>query len=131
MMKQEQSAEEFRNDLIRMAARVRELERQLADAMNGKLPEDQHVDPSMLMVSSMVSSRTREPMIMLRWFTFVAQIGVEQARDLAFNLIEAIEAAKSDAFLMQFMSNAAGNIDAGLQLVAAFREFKQRQEREA
>jgi hypothetical protein len=78
-MKQEQSSEEFVNDLKRMHARVIEVGRQLADAMNGKLPEDQHVDPSMLMVSSMISHRTHEPMIMLRWFTFVAQIGPEQA----------------------------------------------------
>jgi hypothetical protein len=128
-MKQEQSQEEFRNDLKRMHLRVAELEKQLADAMNGKLPEDQHVDPSMIMVSSMVSSRTREPMVMLRWFTFVAQIGPEQACDLAFTLLDAVEAAKSDAFLMQFMSKVSGDSEAGLQLVAEFRKFRQRQEK--
>jgi hypothetical protein len=130
-VKQEQSPEEFLNDLKRMHARVTELERQLADAMNGNLPEAQQVDPSMLMVSSMVSSRTREPMVMPCWFTFVAQIGPEQAHEMAFNLLEAAEAAKSDAFLMQFMSKVAGDPEAGLQLVAAFREFRQQQEREA
>jgi len=55
-MKHEQSSEEFQNYLKRMHLRIAQLERQLADAMNGKLPEDQHVDPSMIMVSS----RTRE-----------------------------------------------------------------------
>lgn len=124
-MKQEQSSEEFVNDLKRMHLRVAELERQLADAMNGKLPEDQQVEPSMLMVSSMVSARTQEPMVMLRWFTFVAQIGPDQARDLAFNLLDAAEAAKSDAFLMRFMSKNVRNVEAGMHLVAAFREFRQ------
>jgi hypothetical protein len=129
-MKQQQSTEEFVNDLRRMHLRVAELERQLADAMNGKLPEDQHVDPSMIMVSSMVSSRTREPMVMLRWFTFVAQIGPEQARELAFNLLDAAEAAKSDAYLMQIMTKLSDDPEAGPQLVAAFREFRRQQEKQ-
>jgi hypothetical protein len=64
-------------------------------------------------------------MIMLRWFTFVAQISLEQARELAFELLDAIEAAKSDAFLMQYMRKAAGFPEAGLPVVAAFREFRQ------
>lgn len=128
-MKQEQSAEEFANDLTRMALRNQELERQLADAMNGQLPEDQQVDPSMIMVSSMVSSRTLEPMIMLRWFTFVAQIGIDQARELALSLLDATEAAKTDAFLMRFMSEAPGcGPEAGARLVAQFREFRAIQE---
>lgn len=130
-MKQQQSPEEFVNDLKRMHLRVADLERQLADAINGKLPEDQHVDPSMIMVSSMVSARSGEPMVMLRWFTFVAQIGLDQARDLAFNLLDAAEAAKSDAFLMQFMSDVGGNSDTGKEiagnLVAAFRKFRQQE----
>ena len=62
---------------------------------------------------------------MLRWFTFVAQIGPEQARDLAFNLLDAAEAAKSDALLMQFMCKIVGFPEAGLPVVVAFREFRQ------
>src|SRR5262245_56846051 len=124
-MKQEQSTEEFVNDLRRMHLRIAELEKQLADAMNGKLPEDQQVDPGMIMVSSMVSHRTLEPMIMLRWFTFVAQIAPEQARDLAFNLLDATEAAKSDAFLMRFTSKITNDPEAGARIVAAFRESRQ------
>lgn len=128
-MKQEQSSEEFVNDLTRMHKRVTELERQLADAMNGQLPDDQRVDPSMLMVSSMVSSRTLEPMIVLRWFTLVAQLGTDQARDLALSLLDATEAAKSDAFLMRFMSEAPGcGPEAGAHLVAQFRDFRATQE---
>src|SRR5262245_4490080 len=126
-MRQEESPEELVNDLRRMHIRIGELERQLAEAMNGKLPEDQQIDPSMLMISSMVSSRTREPMVMLRWFTFVAQIEPEQARELAFNLLDAVEAAKSDAFLMQFMSRISSDPQAGAQLVGEFRKFRQQQ----
>jgi len=124
-MKQQQSVEEFQNDLKRMHARVIEVERQLADAISGKLPEDQHVDPSMLMVSSMISSRTFEPMIMLRWFTFVAQIGIEPAREFALSILDAVEAAKTDAFLMQFMRKVTGDPQAGAQLIMEFREFRE------
>jgi hypothetical protein len=44
-------------------------------------------------------------------------------------LLDAIEAAKSDAFLMKFMCNVSGDPGAGLQLVAEFRKFRQRQEK--
>jgi len=88
------------------------------------LTENQQVDPSMLMVNSMVSARTREPMIRLRWFTFVAQIGPEQAKELAFNSLDAAEAAQSDAFVMQFMSKVAGDPEAGAQIVGQFRKFR-------
>lgn len=124
-MKQEQSIEEFRNDLKRMSARIHELECQLADCANGNLPEDARLDPSMMMISSMVASLTLEPFVMLRWFMHVAQITSEQARELAFNLLDAAEAAKSDAFLMQFICKSTDNLEAGHQLVMAFREFRQ------
>lgn len=111
-----------------MRLRVQELERQLADAANGKLPEDARLEPDLIMVSSMVAAGTGDPMVMLRWFTHVAQLTPAQARDLALNLLDAAEAAKSDAFLMGFI----GDRDpvAGAQLVAAFREFRQRRSEE-
>jgi hypothetical protein len=121
-MKEQQSIEEFRNDLRRMHARVQELERQLADAINGKLPEDARLDPDMIMVSSMVSAATGDPMVVLRWFTHVTQFAPDQARDLALNLLDAAEAAKSDAFLAGFMKGHGP--EAGAQLVAAFREYR-------
>jgi len=126
-MKQGQSIEEFRNDLKRMSARTHELERQLANCANGKLPEDARLDPSMIMISSMVASLTGEPMVMLRWFTHVAQITADQARELAFDLIDVAEAAKSDAFLMQFMSKLTGRPNAGMAVIAEFREFRWQQ----
>lgn len=124
-LKERQSIDKFREDLRRMDAQVRQLQRQLADAVNGKLPEDARLDPEMIRVSSLVSASGHEPLIMLRWFTSVAQLTPDQARSLAFSLLDVAEAAKSDAFLMRFM--APTNLEAGAQLVAAFREFRQHQ----
>lgn len=123
-----QSIEDFREDLTRMNHRIQELERQLADAVNGKLPEDQRLDPDMIMVSSMVATRTGEPLVILRWFTSVAQFPPAQARDLALNLLDAAEAANTDAFLMGFVSQTlGGRPEDGAQILAGFRKFRAQQ----
>jgi len=126
-MRQNQSnsnIENFREDLIRQQARIRELERQLADMANGQLPEDARLEPDLIMVSSMVASTTGEPMVMVRWFTHTAQLSLEQARDLALNLLDASEAAKSDAFMFRFME--PNGREAGAMMVAAYRQFREK-----
>jgi hypothetical protein len=119
--------DQLHDDLNRMQRRVRELERQLADAMIGKLPEAEHLDPNSIGVESMVSAQTGEPMVVLRWFTHLAQLNEAAAREIAFNLFEAIEAAKSDAFLFDFARVRVGMKEpaAVAQLIAEFREFRQ------
>ncbi len=117
------SIEKMREDLTRMQNRIRELEQQLADMANGQLPEESRLEPDMIQTSSMVASQTGEPVVVLRWFTHVAQLPVAQARELALSLLDAAEAAKSDAFLVGFM--APSGPEAGAQLVAAFREYRQ------
>ncbi len=118
---------QMRDDLNRQQARIAELERQLADAINGKLPEAEHLDPGSIWVESMVSSETGEPRVVLRWFTHLAQLDVEQAREIAFNLIEAIEAARSDAFLAAFARNKVGikEPEKVAQLIYEFRQYRQ------
>jgi len=125
-MKDQQSLESFRADLQRMNARVRELEHQLAEAANGRLPEDARLEPDLIMISSMVSSANGEPMVILRWFTHTAQLPIKQARELALNLLDAAESARADAFLVSFMRQKGP--EAGAALVMAFREFKEKME---
>ena len=114
---------QLRDDLARQQRRIRELEKQLAEAINGKLPEDQHLDPDLISISSMVSSQTGAPMVMVRWFTHIAQLPVETARELALNLLDAAEASKADAFLSGFMSEKGP--EASAALIAAFRAYRE------
>lgn len=119
------SVEDYRDDLRRQQARIQELERQLADLANGKLPEDSRLEPSLIETSAMVSSITREPMVMIRWFTHIAHLTIAQSRDLAFSLLDAGEAAQSDAFLLAFGHEKIGMpIEKAGALLMEFREFR-------
>lgn len=118
---------QLRDDLNRQGRRIRELERQLADAINGKLPEAEALDPDLIWVESMVASQTGEPLVVLRWFTHYAQLDLAAAREIAFHLFEAIEGAQSDAFLADFARNSVGIKEPEKvgQLIAEFRLFRQ------
>jgi hypothetical protein len=120
---------QIRDDLARQQRRIIELERQLANARNGQLPEDEHIDPDLIYISSIVASKTGEPMVMIRWLTHIAQLPIGAAREIAFNLLDAVEAAKSDAFLMKFGREmiGIGETEAG-KLVMAFRQYREKSE---
>lgn len=120
----QKSIQAIHEDLQRQQARIRELERQLAEMANGILPEDARLEPDLIQVNSIVSSTSGEPFVMLRWFTHVTQLSLEQAREIALNLLDAAEAARSDAFLMSFMGDR--DPQAGAMLVAAFREWREK-----
>jgi hypothetical protein len=128
MKEQSDYVNELRDDLNRMNRRVRELEEQLAKAINGKLPEDQHLDPDMISVQSMVASQTGEGMVLIRWFTHVSQLPISAARELAFNLLDAGEAAKSDAFMINFLKEKIGLKMEDLGgVIMDFRDYREKQ----
>jgi hypothetical protein len=120
------SQEDFRDDLRRQQNRISELERQLADIAGGKFPEESRLEPDLIECSSMVSSATHEPMVMIRWFTHTAQLSIRQARDLAFNLLDASEASQSDAFITAFASERIGikEMEKVGALLVEFRNFR-------
>lgn len=124
----DQSINQLRDDLARQQRRISELERQLADARNGKLPADEHIDPELIYVSSMVSSKTGDPMVTLRWFTHLAQLPIDAAREIAFNLLDAAEAAKGDALLMKWLKDSVGISDRNqrAQLLIEFRDLREK-----
>lgn len=100
----DQIINQMTDDVDRLMRRVKELEYQLADALKGKMPEMEHLDPSCLYVESIVASTPDRyaPRVNLRWFTHFAQIDEAAARQLAFNILEACEASLVDAFLVSF-----------------------------
>lgn len=120
------SIEDFREDLQRLTQRNRELERELADALAGKFPEEKRLEPDLIEVSSVLSSRSYEPIVMIRWFTHTAQLSIAQARELAFNLLDCAEAAQSDAFLASFARERIGieDLEDIGKLIVAFRDHR-------
>jgi hypothetical protein len=125
------SVNQLADDLQRMKRRIRELEGQLADCRNGKLPADQYLDPDILSVESIVSSKTGEGMVMIRWFTHISQLAIEDAREMAFTLLEACEFAKSDAFLVEFLKERIkiNDPEAICRILLEFRNFGTRGEK--
>jgi hypothetical protein len=121
-----QAVNQLRDDLLRQQRRIEELERQLAETLNGQMPLSEPLDPDSILVSSIVSAETGEPFVVLRWFTHYAQVTAGQARSLAFNLLEAVEAARSDAFLVRFAVERGGmpSENSG-RLLSDFREFRE------
>lgn len=102
---------QLHDDLSRQRRRITELEQQLADAMNGRLPPHEQLDPAALLISSIVSHETGEPVIKLRWFTHLAQLRPDEAQEVALNLLRVAEIARCDAFLARFARARLGVSD--------------------
>ncbi len=60
-------------------------------------------------VDSMISHRTQEPIVNLSWGDRNLQLSIAQARDLAMNVLEASEAAQSDAVMLRFVDHIGGD----------------------
>lgn len=78
-------------------------------------------------VSSLVASRSGEPVVALRWGPQAGQLSPEEARAHALMILEAAAAADADAFLVSFLQHVVGvdETTAG-QLLVEFRQWRQR-----
>ncbi|MFN7948354.1 MAG: hypothetical protein U0Z53_23585 [Blastocatellia bacterium] len=99
---------ELLDDLRRRERHIYQLERKLQEALSGRLPEPIEIRSDVFLLQSLVSARTGEPLVNLRWSDGVAQLPVAQARELALNLLGAAEAALSDACLRRFLLERVG-----------------------
>jgi hypothetical protein len=60
-------------------------------------------DEGMLFVTSIVSGRTFEPLVQIQWGDKSCQMGLNEAREHALGILEAAEAAESDAFVFHWL----------------------------
>jgi hypothetical protein len=86
-------------------------------------------DEGMLFVESIVSGRTFEPLVQLKWGDKSCQMGLNEAREHALGILEAAEAAESDAFVFKWLTRdiigTAGDDKANFELVIQeFRKFR-------
>lgn len=82
---------------------------------------------SEITVQSMVSHRTRKPMVSIYWPKDVeaAQLTPDEARAFALSILVSAEAAEQDAFMMAFASKKIGLQDAeAAQFLNGYREWR-------
>lgn len=116
---------QLRDDLSRQQRRIGELERQLAEAANGKLPEMERLDPDLIYIEPIVSAQMMTPVVVIRWFTHLAQVPVDAARELALNILHCAEVATTDALLFRFFTEGL-EVDRKQvgQMILSFRNFR-------
>jgi hypothetical protein len=88
-------------------------------------------EEGMIQVSSLVSGRTFEPLVEIRWGDLRAQLGLEEARSHALYILECAEGAESDAFVFQWLTRDIIGTTAGddrenfMQVIEEFRKFRE------
>lgn len=112
--------------LAAQARKIARLERQLADATKGKMPDLEDLDPGEIRSSAMVRSQDGNPAVQIKWFLSMAQIEPEGARHLAFSLLRMADIAEAESSIYKFATEkiGLGRNEAG-GLVYQFREFQE------
>lgn len=73
---------------------------------------DQDLHASRIDIESIVSGRTFEPMVQLTWGDQSGQLTPGEARRHALSILEAADAAESDAFVFRWLTrDIIGNAD--------------------
>ncbi|MGH9962237.1 MAG: hypothetical protein ACREBC_34795 [Pyrinomonadaceae bacterium] len=86
-------------------------------------------DEGMMFVTSIMSGRTFEPLVQIEWGEKSCQMGLEEARGHALGILEAAEAAESDAFVFQWLTRdnigtAQDEQDKFKQVIEEFKKFR-------
>lgn len=125
----EEAFNQLQDELHRVRAQNADLQKQLTQALAGQVPEHEVADPGTIWIEPILSHRTKGGMVNLRWGNLSAQMEVAQAREHAHGILQAAEAAETDAFLYEHFTNnlkaSAAMFTAFLQDFRAFRERKQ------
>ncbi len=78
----------------------------------------------MIVVASGYGYKSREPFVEVRFRDERSQMSPETAQTIGANMIEAAEAALSDAFLVEFMVEVVGVEHQAAQLLGEFRIWR-------
>lgn len=85
------------------------------------------MDNSVININSIVSSRDYRPFVQLNWGSGGCQMTPDEAREHAYKILAAAEAAESDAFLVDFLREKVGlstAVDVSM-ILQHFREFRE------
>lgn len=93
-------------------------------------PKDQDFD-NKIWVSSIVSNRTKEGMVNIQWGGKAAQMSTKEARELGLHLLEAAEAAESDAGIFHVITTKVGlPEDGAFKLLIDLRAYREEKEKQ-
>lgn len=93
---------QIQDELTRARNYIGDLQEQLQIALAGKVPEDRIADAHTIWVESIISHRTKEGLVNIRWGNMSAQFSVKESRRHAINILEAADAAMSDSCLARY-----------------------------
>lgn len=82
------------------------------------------------LVSSIVSNKTKEGMVQIMWGSKGAQFPIEDARKIAFDILECAEAAQTDAMVVEFCLTEFGDDRVIPTLVGYFRAEREKRAQE-
>lgn len=81
--------------------------------------------PIALWANSLLSAKTKEPLVSIHWKDVVCQLSPAEARAFALSVLGAAEAAEQDAFLFSWVLDKIGCDDAaGIMVLRQFREWR-------
>ena len=107
--------------------RIKELEAQIKAALAGKVPADKTADASTIWVESIISNQTKEGLVNIRWGNLSAQLSVKEAHDHAYGILQAAEAAQTDAVLFDYFTNTLGSTpEMFAKFIQDFRAMRER-----
>jgi hypothetical protein len=75
-------------------------------------------------VESMVASRDGMPFVVLKWGDERGQLTPDEAREHAHLILEAADAAESDAFIFKFVTEKIQIPEQAAQILLEFRKFR-------
>jgi hypothetical protein len=91
-------------------------------------PTVQQEDITEFMITSGFGHNTRRPFVqmVIQRADWMTQMSPEEARELAFNLLQAADGAEGDGFLVMFLRESVGveSMNAIATLLAEFREYR-------
>lgn len=117
----------YRDELLRKNAYIQELEESLKAALGGKELVHKPADASTIWMEAIISGRTKEGLVNLRWGNMTAQLSIEAARQHAFDVLNTAEAAQSDAFLYHLFVEKLHANEAGFySIIQDFRAYRER-----
>jgi hypothetical protein len=82
-------------------------------------------------VTSIVSSRTKEGIVQFKWNAEDGQLTPDEARAHALGIIEAAEAAETDAFLVEFLTTKLKTtFETAIVILRDFRAFREARQKD-
>jgi hypothetical protein len=86
--------------------------------------------PTMLETTSLVSGRTKDPVVSLKWGEHEGQLSPGEARDFAERIRRTADAAESDAFVFDYLTNHIEvDADKAGYVLHLFREYREERAR--